>query len=480
MSNLYPQELSVFSQLFNGCKSFGCPNLGESETARYSRSDRLGYPALHCPLCGSYPPVLENEPIGQLIKQNYQQHLQQKLAACPQCKPNFLYKSSAISKVLSYGVTPAGTQRRKCASCGKIFSLLNTEQMTRKLQHLFDLLVSGEKPQDLIKCSQMHSKKFYQSLGQLSALLRHFSRIQEQCRLSVARNVTLMTHSQVVRCRAGVTGSHGVDLWFLSTTDAKTGYQFLQTSNLLLGDQQTKGVYNPNALEQEIEVIPENLLKTAEKNYHKIMSRRQFDELFYCSESRSKTKEGALLRPVYGAHCHFQLLQAMFNPVKKLSIILEHESFLRGSCIWAFSEQVKTGNCQLYYLYHAACNKEVHTSTSDEAKQRILGWWNERWVQQAYSWHKLHWNIALGYLTKPIKNNPILTRPDWNHDFWQQYIEWLPVTYHRKIKCETMVQWLEIFRFIYNYLKAESRTEGLDIKDTELTSINSLVSYVNR
>lgn len=43
----------------NCCKSFGCQNLGLASSADYSWPEyRLGYAALHCRVCGSYPRCL--------------------------------------------------------------------------------------------------------------------------------------------------------------------------------------------------------------------------------------------------------------------------------------------------------------------------------------------------------------------------------------------------------------------------------------
>lgn len=46
----------------NACKSFGCRNLGQPTSTDYSWPDyRLGYPALHCRACGSYPPLFDEQ-----------------------------------------------------------------------------------------------------------------------------------------------------------------------------------------------------------------------------------------------------------------------------------------------------------------------------------------------------------------------------------------------------------------------------------
>lgn len=52
------------SSLFtiNCCKSFSCRNLGLASSPDYDQPDyRLGYAALHCRACGSYPPLFNEE-----------------------------------------------------------------------------------------------------------------------------------------------------------------------------------------------------------------------------------------------------------------------------------------------------------------------------------------------------------------------------------------------------------------------------------
>ena len=52
------------SNLFaiNVCKTFGCRNLGLASSEDYSWPDyKLGFPALHCQACGSYPPLFDEQ-----------------------------------------------------------------------------------------------------------------------------------------------------------------------------------------------------------------------------------------------------------------------------------------------------------------------------------------------------------------------------------------------------------------------------------
>lgn len=460
--------------MFNGCKTAGCSNLGNPNLADYEQTTRLGYSAFYCPLCGSFPPYLETSPIINLIKQQRKESFTAYLSVCNQCADYFFkhYRNRATSS--RYGKTGAGSERRVCTKCKKLFTLLNVAQLEKRLQPLFNALVQGSKASNIREITQLSPRQFYRDLSLLSEILRHFSRICEEQWLAGQEELTITTLSHRLNCRSGVKAQKGTYVWFLMSSEANTGYQLLCTHNLYSGERKTSGVYHPTVEEPPITFTKGNLLELADKTYSKILSREKFDELYYSSSEYSQTVDGILVRPVYAAHCHFQLLKSMLRTKSHTTMFLEHESFIRGACIWAFSKQIKADKSFLYYFTYSKLGKESE-DTSNLSK-RTLSWWNDQWIQDRNS----HWVFAYAYLSHKGRDPEIPEKLDWNEEFWQQFELWLPEEARRKIKFKILTQWMEIFRYFYNYVHEQRVDKSIIPDNVDVKNIGSLVKFINQ
>ncbi|HGT6664535.1 TPA: cytoplasmic protein [Escherichia coli] len=98
----------------NACKSFGCRNLGQPTSTDYSWPDyRLGYPALHCRACGSYPPLFDEQQFRDWLTVHLPTFATEKGHFCPVC-----YGTETIC----YGHNPQGSQRIQCRNCKKVWT----------------------------------------------------------------------------------------------------------------------------------------------------------------------------------------------------------------------------------------------------------------------------------------------------------------------------------------------------------------------
>ena len=100
--------------IINCCKSFGCKNLGLANSPDYSWPDyRLGYAALHCRACGSYPPLFNDEHVHRWLSAYLTDFAADNGLFCPNC-----YHRDTIR----YGHNPQGSQRVQCRSCKKVWT----------------------------------------------------------------------------------------------------------------------------------------------------------------------------------------------------------------------------------------------------------------------------------------------------------------------------------------------------------------------
>lgn len=98
----------------NACKSAGCRNLGLPDSPDYVWPDyRLGYPALHCRACGSYPPLFNEGEFRRWASAYIAQYAKEHGHFCPDC-----YQKTWIR----YGRNPGGTQRLQCQYCKKVWT----------------------------------------------------------------------------------------------------------------------------------------------------------------------------------------------------------------------------------------------------------------------------------------------------------------------------------------------------------------------
>ncbi|MCV5888395.1 hypothetical protein OFN71_34820, partial [Escherichia coli] len=76
--------------------------------------------------------------------------------------------------------------------------------------------------------------------------------------------------------------------------------------------------------------------------------------------------------------------------------VLEHESFLRGAAITAFTSAIKRGTTQLYYCHIGQSEENL---SLNHAKQK-MSWWDETWrrgnIQNQYG----SWQVGMGWLTQ--------------------------------------------------------------------------------
>lgn len=448
---------------FNGCKSFGCINLANPTVTLYRKTDQLGFDSYQCPECGSFTPILDDFAINQFIEHTLKFKQNTDLPSCPNC--------GLASNSRAFGKTSAGTSRRQCQQCHSVYALFNTDKLEKQLQPLLDLLLNNTPTSDVYPKTNWSSKVYYQRLSKLSSLLGLANRTFLTNYLNSKEKLTLITQSSTAQVRSGKQ-KNSLKIWQLRTMDAKYGYQIFQNDNVILGEAPSASLYVLDSVEEQF--TGDQLFKHVQWTYNKIFSRSQFDNLGYAKQNETQTNEGSLLRPVVAAHTHFQILSSMLTEYIPTDLLLEHESFLRGSSIVAFSEQVKKGDVNLYYLYRYPSNNR------NKDHQKNIGWWNETWFKHTQLGNKPFFDIVLCPLTKGHQDCVNQLTSDWAKEFDQYLSHKLPKTYISTISYKIYREWLEIFTYLYNFIfiKESGSTLTHDL-NTELDSIKSLAEKMN-
>ncbi|TFH89243.1 hypothetical protein [Vibrio ouci] len=446
---------------FNGCKSYGCINLANPDLSLYRKSNQLGFDSYQCPQCGAFTPILDDKAINLFIRRTLSNESRLLLPHCVQCK-----KPTPSTR---FGSTRAGTPRRQCNECKSVYSLLNGDKLSSQLQPLFELVSSDISTSEIFAKTGWNSKVFYQRLSKLSQLLELVNRLMIIAYTHSCLMLTLHSSTSSIETRSGKQ-KESLKTWQLHTLDTTNGFLFLHSDNMLLGDEPTSSPYLLNKVEPSF--TGSEPFERVQWTYDKIFSRNQFDNLGYALQSQVNSREGTLLRPVVGAHGHFQLLNSILPSQTPLNLFLEHESFLRGSSIFTFSEQIKSGNCHLFYLYHFATDKPIKPQSNS------IGWWREKWIKASIVDDQKLLGCVMSSLTKGPLDAYTQVKKDWNAEYNKFMKHHLPEVYLRTISYKKYLEWREIFIFFYNQSRGLARFSHKN-NTPHMEDISSLIQFIN-
>ncbi|MGL6259908.1 hypothetical protein [Vibrio sp. WXL210] len=166
-------------------------------------------------------------------------------------------------------------------------------------------------------------------------------------------------------------------MWVLWSCDVDSGKVLLVTSNwcpFLLTEDSLYQYSQPNSESLEHHSSAEvKALEAAEKRSQQFLQRSQFDLINY-GPSPLHAKTEAIAKPVLTAHAHWRALHALGHGRLKGEHYLYHEVFLRGACMTQFAEQVRLGECRIFYV--SGQNDGLFGELVDS---KTLGWWQNRW-----------------------------------------------------------------------------------------------------
>ncbi|MFM2480410.1 hypothetical protein [Celerinatantimonas sp. YJH-8] len=350
-------------QNLNCCKSWGCDNFGRPDQADYDQlSHHLGYPALHCQKCGSYPPLINNEAVHQLYLEKHPTHYLHPRLHCPRC-----FQAHA-QNIQRYGVTSSGRQRFRCRTCQKVFTPPRMPELT-KLQAILQGIEQQQSPTRQMQRLGLNAKSYYQQLQWLAILLSYFSRHLEHHHLP--RTLLAMQSETGILSLAG-----NIRLWCITTAEAKSGYQLLlnhNASTLSLEDGEYQGKED-NRLSA---FTDQSLTEAIKKRYQQIMNRYHFEDIQYGPSAC--WKQAHLIQPWLISYAHFQILRDVSKLAQHQHHYLEQESCIRGAAIMGAIEAIQERHAEVFYLF-----SHPDQQTAFWADGRPLGWWKDRWFSTPF------------------------------------------------------------------------------------------------
>ncbi len=354
---------------FNCCKSYPCHNLGVVESDDYEmESNHLGYPAIHCKACGSYPPLVDDVGVATVIKEKLTSQFGRTLSGCCHCQSHFFVSGENVIKSNRYGHTKAGQQRLRCQGCGHVYTVKSIKQID-KLMLLLKHVSEQTPTTEVIAALDCAPKIYYQLLNRLAHILREFSRGLEQ--QVVCRDFLALHSESDVFKYAG----HKA-LWCLATTEAHSGYCILYSHNLLLQETLAKPYQGENSSVLPVPKLP-SILAALTERYQSTMRRPHFESLHY--GQLATTRGAQYIAPSILAYAHFQLLGLITAKAQHFHYYIEHESAIRGAALMACSEQIFAAQAEVYFVYrHFTGGQELPANGNN------IGWWSDRWYGTHY------------------------------------------------------------------------------------------------
>lgn len=357
-----------FRRSFNCCKSFGCSNLGRVNSPDYTHdSYHLGFRALHCQRCGSYPPWVDDASVSQLLSQLLEQHFQPRLNTCPNCAPRLLMDHNP--EFQHYGRTGAGNPRVRCKSCHKVYTL-GRWAVNEHMPAILLALASATPPLQTMQQLEIAPKIYYQLLSRLAQGLRSWSREQEQ-QLKQRPVQRLLSESQIIT----FSGNRG--LWTLASADADSGYILLHSHNASHQPMSVEGVYQSKPDSRLAQFDELSILQALRQRYEQTMQRSHFEEL-NLGELQS-LRGGYLAKPALLAYAHFQALRVFSDSHQHIHHYLEQESCIRGAALMGCAERIHTKLAEVFYIIR---HQQGEIAIPPEGHN--VGWWNDRWYPDEF------------------------------------------------------------------------------------------------
>lgn len=421
--------MRVFREEFNCCKSFGCENLGLTESPDYSLSHQLGYPALHCQSCGSYPPLVDNQTINQLVQHKFGQHFALSPAGCPHCKPNFFDPEPLGTQ--RYGRTSANQPRLACLGCAKVFTKPRWPLESKQIS-LLEGILAGLTPMQLMSELALVPKLYYQQLQRLATGLRFVSR-QLEAKQARAAWRGLLTESGTLEFAAQKR------IWLLASADASSGYLYLVNHNLMPECVAEAGHYQSEFDSRLAQSKQIGLLDALRARYKQTMTRPHFEDLNY--GQAKPLRATTLVKPASLAYAHFQMLSPFTDQAEFFHHYLEHESCIRGAALMEAIEAIRVDHAEVFYVFRHPCEANTLPKQGNN-----VGWWNDRWYPAPFGAY-----------------SPITYKNQKPHSLdlayplaCQAFLEQLADNRPYQLKSEGPLNaWLEIQRIGFNYMQTD-------------------------
>ena len=380
------------------CKNFGVPastmrqprGPGAVERGRDSYTvigSGRGVPMLRCNLCGQYPTIKSNKAIHEELIRMWKPFETPAVPTCPNldCLNHHIDIDKGKIHYQLFGRTKAGSIRYRCKACGQTFITASSPTIRHRKPHknaaIFRLLVNKVPFRRICEVEDIT----------MSTLYRKIDFIHKQCTnftIDRERNLPYMLFD---RLYIGVDRQDYMINWSdahdrrniifraIGSSDNTTGYVFglhlnfdpsldqneIELDAIASGDYELKSAYRKYARlwlrKDYIEAIKNARTQRTGRDtgslkgdiavtYEDVTKRDDVEMLDNPDDDLTLPKEGMQVRGEYTIYGHFFFLRKLFDKTEKVRFFLDQDSAFRAACLSAFSDRIKEGRCDAFYV----------------------------------------------------------------------------------------------------------------------------------
>jgi transposase-like protein len=395
------------------CQNFGIPastvkqprgpGAGERSRDTYSiAGTSRGTPMLRCSFCGQYPTIKNNKAIYEELNRFWKPFNSIAMPTCPsqECPNHHIDIEKGKNNYHLFGRTKAGSIRYRCKACGRTFITKSSPTIRHRKPYknaaIFRLVVN-----------KVPFRRICEVEGiTMSTLYRKIDFIHRQCLSFVAERENDLPAIPFPRLYIGVDGQDYMINWSdaddrrniifhaIGSADNTTSYVFglhlnfdpsldsdaIESDAIASGDYEVKPAYRKYARlwlrGDYIEAIKKaraqrsginvgSLKENIAATYEDVIKRDDVEVFDNLDDSLALPKDGMQVRGEYTMYGHFFFLRRLLDSTEKVRFFLDQDSAFRAACLSAFSDRIKEGRCDAFYV-------RTNTDATIDEKRRIL------------------------------------------------------------------------------------------------------------
>ncbi len=313
------------------------------------------------------------------------------LPSCPSngCLNHGVSVIAGTAHYYAYGKTDEGSQRYKCRSCGKTFSVPGRATLRQRLPHVtrqvFKLLmnkmpilrtceVAGISPWTLynridfihrqcLAFAAVHEKKLLESplARSMYIAVDRQSYVVNWTNRKDKRNVMLSAVGSADLSSSYVFGMHlnfdgildteTVERDAMACGDHEAQLPFRRFARLWLELDYAKAVTESGVrAAKRAKASSTTLSDNVAKNYADAESREDVESPEMVTAEESFPKRGMQVHSEYTLYAHFFHLHELLRGARKVRFFMDQESGIRAACLAAFQREIKGKTCDAFYV----------------------------------------------------------------------------------------------------------------------------------
>jgi len=390
------------------CSNYGIPASQLPAKGKGSKRDNYAivaagkdFPVLKCHACGEHPPLKSNEGISEELERISEYLKPAPEASCPNesCENHAVGVSAGKAHYAGFGRTKTGSQRYRCKSCGKTFSVGGStlrQKQPHKNRLIFTLLMNKMPFKRICEAADIQMPGVYAKLDFLREQCLSFAAHRERkllegmpirrvyvgvdrqdyvvnwTRREDKRNVQLTAVGSADNETGYVFGMHlnydptldaeSVEQDAEQINDCKTPYPFRRYARAWLACDYEKAV---NSSTKSRVASDGSLNSEISTKYAEAQAREDIEDFERPTRTSHLPGRGMQIHAEYTLYAHFFLLKKFFGGAEKVRFFLDQDSGIRAACLGAFQEAIKARRCDAFYV---RVNKHL---TVDERKRAL-------------------------------------------------------------------------------------------------------------